>query len=69
MRETFVFQTEIYTFRICIPSYVVFSSCLRREDQFVIAVFFFSRGARGHAVVIVMILFRIFRFFGSEESI
>ena len=36
-----MFQTEIYTFRIFIPSYVAFSSCLRREDQFVVAVVFF----------------------------
>ena len=34
-------------------AYVAFSSCLRREDQFVVAIFFFSRGARGHAVDIV----------------
>ena len=32
---------------------VAFSSCLRREDQFVVAIFFFSRGARGHVVDIV----------------
>ena len=34
-------------------AYVAFSSCLRREDRFVVAIFFFSRGARGHAVDIV----------------
>ena len=31
--------------------------------------FFFPRGVRGHAVVMVNDLFRIFRFFGSEESV
>ena len=50
-------------------AYVAFSSCLRREDQFVVAVFFFfSRGARGHAVVIVNDSFSDLPFFGSEES-
>ena len=65
-----MFQTEIYTFRIFIPSYVAFSSCLRREDQFVVAVvfFFFARGTRGHAVVIVNDPFSDLPFFGSEES-
>ena len=52
-------------------AYVAFSSCLRREDQFVVAVFFFfffSRGTRGHAVVIVNDSFSDLPFFGSEES-
>ena len=31
--------------------------------------FFFLKGARGHAVVMVDDLFWIFRFFGCEESI
>ena len=33
-------------------AYVAFSFCLRREDQFVVVVFF-PRRARGHAVVMV----------------
>ena len=49
-------------------AYVAFSSCLRRENQFVI-VFFFPRGARGHAVVMVNDPFSDLPFFGSEESV
>ena len=48
-------------------AYVAFSSCLRREDQFVV-VFSFPGGARGHAVVMVNDPFSD-RFFGSEKSV
>ena len=47
-----MFQTKIYPFRIFIVADVALSSCLRREDQFVV-VFFFPRRVRGHAVVMV----------------
>ena len=53
IRETFLFHTEIYTFRIFIRSlicYFYFSSCLRCEGQCVV---FFPRGAREHTVVMV----------------
>ena len=45
------FKPKYIHFVYSFLAYVAFSSCLRREDQFVVAVFFFSRGA--HAVVIV----------------
>ena len=64
--KRFVFQTEIYTFRIFIPSLCCFFFLsFNREDQFVVV--FFSRGARGHAVVIVNDPFSDLPFFGSEE--
>ena len=50
------FKPKYIHFVYSFLAYVAFSSCLRRDDQFVLAVFcffFFSRGARGHAVVIV----------------
>ena len=49
------FKPKYIHFVYSFLAYVAFSSCLRSEDQFVVAVlvFFFSRGARGHAVVIV----------------
>ena len=51
-----MFLTEIYTFRIFIRIvYVAFLCCLLREGQCVVffPLFFSSRGARGHAVVMV----------------
>ena len=50
---------------------VSFSSCPRREDQFVVVVIvFFTRGARGHAVVMVNDPFSDLPFFfGSEEFV
>ena len=63
-----MFQTEIYTFRIFILAYVAFSSCLRREDRFVV-VFFFHEEHEDMPLSWWMILFRIFRVFGSEGSI
>ena len=50
-----------------IVAYVAFSSCLRREDQFVVVVYF-PRGARGLAVVMVNDPFSDL-FFGSEKSV
>ena len=47
-----------------IVAYVAFSSCLRREDQFVVVVYF----PRGHAVVMVNDPFSDL-FFGSEKSV
>ena len=49
-------------------AYVAFSSCLRREDQFVV-VFFLPRGARGRTVVMVNDPFSDLPFFGGEESV
>ena len=60
------FKPKYIHFVYSFLAYVAFSSCLRREDQFV--VFFFPRGARGHAVVIVNDPFSDLPFFGSEES-
>ena len=60
IRETFVFQTQIYTFRTFIRSLVCFPSCLRREDQkkahivsCFFPLFFSSREAERHAVSMV----------------
>ena len=74
IRETFVFYTEIYTFRIFIRS---FFSFLRCDNQLVVLLllllffvcFFPTRyGARGHAVVMVNDpFFGPSFFFGSEE--
>ena len=50
-----------------IVAYVAFSSCLRREDQFVVVVYF-PRGARRLAVVMVNDPFSDL-FFGSEKSV
>ena len=54
-RNVLSFKPKYIHFVYSFLAYVAFSSCLRSEDQFVVAVlvFFFSRGARGHAVVIV----------------
>ena len=50
-------------------AYVAFSSCLRREDQFVVVFFFSKRStALGHAVVMVNDPF-FDRFFGSEKFV
>ena len=75
IRETFVFQTQIYTFRTFIRSLVCFPSCLRREDQknahivsCFFPLFFSSREAERHAVSMVNDPF-LDLFFGSEESI
>ena len=52
-------------------AYVAFSSCLCREDQFVVffPLFSSSRGARRHAVVMVNDPFSDLAFYGSEESV
>ena len=52
------FKPKYIHFVYSFLAYVAFSSCLRPEDQFVVAIFFiiiiiFSPGARGLAVVIV----------------
>ena len=56
-RETFVFQTEIHTFRILIRSLCCFSFLPSPPSTsvccFSLSSVFSTRGARGHAVVIV----------------
>ena len=56
-------------FVLSFVAYVAFSSCLRREDQFVVffPLFSSSRGARGHAVVMVNDPFSDLPFYGSED--
>ena len=64
-------QSEIYTFRTFIRSLRCFFFLSRREDQFVVffPLFSSSRGARGHAVVMVNDPFSDLPFYGSEESV
>ena len=47
------FKPKYIHFVYSFVALVAFSSCLRREDQFVVVVFVFPRGVRGHAVVMV----------------
>ena len=47
------FKPKYIQYLFSFVTYVTFSSSLCRGDQFVVVVFFFSRGARGHAVVMV----------------
>ena len=49
------FKPKYIHFAYSFEAYDAFSSCLRREDQFVVV--FSPRGARGHAVVMVNDLF------------
>ena len=65
IRETFVFQTETYSFVYSYVVYVTFPSCLRQISLSFFPLFSSWRGAWGHAVVMVNDPL----FFGSEESI
>ena len=58
-------------FVLSFVAYVSFSSCLRREDQFVVffPLFPSSRGPRGHTVVMINDPFSDLPFYGSEESV
>ena len=67
------FKPKYIHFVYLFLAYVAFSSCPHREDQFVVVVVvvvvFFSRGARGHAVVMVNDPFSDLPFFGNEEFV
>ena len=70
IQETFVFQTEIYTFRTFIRCVCCFSFLFSPvRISCCCCCFFFHEEHEDMPLSWQMILFRIFRLFGSEESV